>query len=105
MRAMPTYDPTDIAAQEQEQERQQALLTHARRVELDDLRWMIAHKQGRRILWRLLERTGLYRSSFNTNGMTMAMNEGQRNLGLFLLAELMDAAPDAYAQMLKEHKQ
>ena len=33
-------------------------------------------KRGRRIVWRFLERAGVYRLSFNTNAMAMAFAEG-----------------------------
>lgn len=75
-----------------------------RKREVEDLKWLVAHAQGRRIAWRLLEEAGVYRTSFNTNSMTMALNEGKRHLGLFLLAELTEAAPDAYLKMMQEHR-
>lgn len=62
----------------------------------------MAHAQGRRIAWRLLEKAGIYRTSFNHSGSVMAFNEGKRDVGLFLLAELNDAAPGGYLKMLGE---
>jgi hypothetical protein len=69
-----------------------------------DLRWLMEQKRGRRIVWRLLEETRIYHSSFNTSGGVMAFNEGQRNVGLKLLSQLLTYAPGTYALLLEEHK-
>jgi hypothetical protein len=70
----------------------------------EDMKWLAGHPQGRRIAWRLLERAGVFRSTFNTNAMTMAANEGTRSLGLFLLDELLDASPGVLTRMMQEHR-
>lgn len=64
---------------------------------------MLGHPQGRRLAQRLLERTGIFRSSYNHSGSLMAFNEGRRDLGLWLTAELMEANADGYLKVLKEH--
>ena len=46
----------------------------------------------------------MFRSSFNTSGSVMAFNEGKRNIGLFLTAELLEASPDGYMKVLNEYK-
>lgn len=82
----------------------QALLEEkARRLEVDDLRWMMSDKRGRRVMWRLLETSGVYRSSFTGNSETF-FREGQRNVGLKLLADIHEHCPDAFVLMLKEHR-
>ncbi len=73
-----------------------------RREEMDDLKWLMAHAQGRRIVTRLFDRTGIRRTSFNANGSTMAFNEGRRDIGLWIEREVFDAAPEAYLRLLKE---
>jgi hypothetical protein len=70
----------------------------------EDMKWLAGHPQGRRIAWRLLERAGVFRSTFNTNAMTMAANEGGRSLGLFLLDELLEASPGVLTRMMQEHR-
>ena len=62
----------------------------------------MAHAPGRRFVTRLLTETGLFRTSFNTSGSTMALNEGRKQIGYFLQAELVEIAPDAYLKLLKE---
>jgi len=100
-----TYtDPTDTRRQEHEAEADEAGARARRERELNDLRWLLGHPQGRRIATRLLDEAGVFRSSFNTSGSVMAFNEGKRNQGLFLTAELLDASPDGYMKVLQEYK-
>jgi hypothetical protein len=80
-------------------------LAESRRKEIEDIKWLMAHKAGRRLAWRLLERAGVYRTSFNNSGSITAFNEGQRNMGLFLLAELQEISPDNYLAMIKERNE
>lgn len=97
-------DPTDLKRLEREAEAEQAGAIDRRRKELDDLRWLLAHPQGRRITSRLLDEAGVFRSSFNHSGSLMAFNEGRRHMGLFLTGELMEASAEGYFKVLKEFK-
>lgn len=102
---MATYsDPTDLRKQERDAEADEAGAREARRKELEDLRWLLGHPQGRRIIGRLLEEAGVFRTSFNPSGSIMAFAEGRRHMGLFITAELFDASPDGYMKVLKEFK-
>lgn len=96
-------DPTDLRGQERDAEADEAVARENRRRELDDLRWLLGHPQGRRITARLLEETGVYRSSFNHSGSVMAFNEGKRHTGLFLTAELLEASSEGYMKVLTEY--
>lgn len=96
-------DPTDVLRQERDAETEQASARELRRKELEDLRWLLGHPQGRRIAMRLLDEAGVYRSSFNHSGSVMAFNEGKRHIGLFLTAEFLEAAPDGFMKVLKEY--
>ncbi len=96
-------NPTDIEQQEalrrEEQERARVL----QQQEMDDLKWLMNAKRGRRFIHRWLERAGVFQLSFNTNAMTMAFNEGRRNEGLALTNRLMAACPEQWALMMKEN--
>ena len=70
--------------------------------ELNDLRFVMGHEQGRRLVWRILTNTGMNRTSFETNALSMAMKEGQRNVGLMLMAEIMEADTKSYLTMQLE---
>lgn len=102
---MANTDPTDTLRQEREAEADEAQARENRRRELDDLRWLLAHPQGRRIAGRVLSETGVFRSSFNHSGSVMAWNEGRRQTGLWLTAELLEAAPEGYFKVLKQGQQ
>lgn len=95
-------DPTDLIGEEQRaRDAEQARLI-ARRIEVEDFKWLAAHKQGRRFLWRLMELTGQHRSSMTGNSHTF-YNEGARAVGLVLMEEFHKHSLDAYVQMVKEN--
>ena len=70
--------------------------------ESDDLKWLMGHQQGRRIIWRLLSDAGVFRSSF-TGDHTTYFREGMRNMGLILLGKITEHCPERYHLMVKEH--
>jgi hypothetical protein len=73
-----------------------------RKTEQGDLRLLISTKWGRRLVWRILERTGQHRTSFTGNSTTF-FNEGQRNIGLWLVDEVLSADTNQYLTMIKEN--
>lgn len=101
---MPTRDPTDIAAQDQEQEAQAFDSRIAAKKQVEDFKWLMKQAPGRRYAWRLLEKTGVFRTSFDDSSQRTAFNEGQRNIGLMVLSELNEHCPEQYLLMLKEHE-
>ncbi len=98
-------DPLDIRSQERTQAEAEERALLAAQIEIDDVKWLMSNKRGRRFMARLLERAGVWRLSFNTNALTMAFNEGTRNEGLRLLAQITAHCPDRYTEMLKESKE
>ena len=98
---MSQFDPLDLRGQERAKEQSDERTKLALQNEQDDFKWLMSSKRGRRIVWRLLERTGVYRSSFTGNSETF-FREGQRNVGLMLMAQINEFSPDQYALMLKE---
>lgn len=97
-------DPLDIRGQEQRQQDAQERNKLAAKIEEEDVKWLMSNKRGRRIVYRLLERAGVWRLSFNTNALQMAFNEGNRNEGLALFAKVMAFCPEQYAIMVKEQE-
>lgn len=99
---MSEFDPTDI----QGQQRAEAEKSLARKVSKDteesDLKVLMSKRQGRRFVWRLLERAGVFQPVFNTNAMAMAFAEGKRNYGLHILAQIHAVCPEQYTTMIKE---
>ena len=95
-------DPFDHAALEAQQQRRGDKAKLEAQREADDLKWLMGSRRGRRLVWRQLERAGVFRLSFNTNAMQMAFAEGGRNEGLRTLAQIHATCPESYAEMLKE---
>lgn len=98
-------DPIDLVGQNDEAQAQAQAAAVLADQAVADLRWLMGHKQGRRIAARVLEKAHVHHASFNTNASVTAFREGERNVGLWLQAEILDTCPDAYLQMLKEQKQ
>lgn len=99
---MSNYDPLDVRGQERAKTDKDTREKLARENEEADLKWLMGSKRGRRIVWRFLDRAGVFRLSFNSNSMTMAFNEGQRNEGLRMLAQIHALCPELYPVMVKE---
>jgi hypothetical protein len=68
----------------------------------EDVRWLMGDPRGRRFVWDLLAKAGLFRSSLAGTAEFTAFNEGRRDVGLVLLADLMRLCPGQYARMQAE---
>jgi hypothetical protein len=99
---MSNYDPLDIRGQEKVESDKKLRDKLARENEETDVKWLMSSKRGRRILWRLLEQSGVFRLSFNTNAMSMAFAEGNRNFGNRTLSMIHSLCPELYPTMVKE---
>jgi hypothetical protein len=99
---MSSFDPLDIRGQERvtEESRQRDRLAQVN--EAEDFKWLMGSKRGRRVVWRHLDRAGVFRLSFNTNAMQMAFAEGNRNEGLRILNQIHTLCPELYPVMMKE---
>ncbi len=93
---MSTAEHNDLAERERQRKLQQ---------QIEDVKWLMNQKQGRRIVWRLLALAGVYQTSFNSSGSVTAFNEGKRNVGLVILADVHEHAPDESLVMLKENRE
>ena len=69
---------------------------------LDAHRALLASGAGQLYFREQLERAGVFRSSFSTDPLQMAFNEGRRNEGLRLLVDLFTADPAAALSILTE---
>ena len=99
---MSNYDPLDLRSQERSKADRELRERLVRENEEADIKWLMGNKRGRRIIWRLLDQAGVFRSSFNTNAMTMSFAEGHRNYGLRILALIHSQCPELYPTMMKE---
>lgn len=60
--------------------------------------------QVRAWMFDLLAVCQMFQTSFSKSALEMAFNEGSRNVGLRLTADIMRVCPDNYVKMLREHK-
>lgn len=67
-----------------------------------DVKWLMADRRGRRVVRRLLSKSGVFRSSFQGDGLNTAFAEGGRNVGLYMLALVQSHCPDRLAEVLIE---
>ncbi len=72
---------------------------------LDVIRGVMGTPGGRKWMYGLLEMCHCYHTSFMPGQPdTSAFREGERNIGLQLLADVQSAAPDLYLTMIQEAK-
>ena len=57
---------------------------------------------GRAWVLDLLELCHIFSTSFQSNALQMAFAEGERNVGLRLLNDVMSSCPDQYVEMMRE---
>jgi hypothetical protein len=65
------------------------------------LKAVLSTPEGRRVLGELLDRAGLYRTSWDPSAR-IHFNEGRRNFGLELLAQIQEASEELYLDMERE---
>ncbi|CAB4165230.1 hypothetical protein UFOVP821_28 [uncultured Caudovirales phage] len=75
----------------------------AKQQEVNDLRTVMSTRAGRRFIWRLLDATGVYRSSYTGNADTY-FREGARNVGLVLIRDIHEHCFDKYIEAMHERK-
>ncbi len=74
-----------------------------RKRELSDIRLIIKSPEGRRFIWRLLEKAGIFVRSYTGEVNSTMFNEGKREIGNWMFSELFDANPNAFTQLSQEH--
>jgi hypothetical protein len=97
-------DPLDIASQQRRKDERVKLDRLERETEEADVRWLASSRRGRRILWRILEQSGVFRLSYAPSATAMAFNEGQRSFGNRILALIHDVSAESYPAMLREQR-
>lgn len=58
--------------------------------EKNDYRFLVENRNGLRFLARLLDKCGVFKTSFHSDPLKMAFMEGQRNIGLEILSKCLD---------------
>lgn len=65
---------------------------------------ILSTPSGRAWLWSVFQSCHMFQTSFSGDALRLAFAEGERNVGLRLLAQVMSANPDAWTLMMKESK-
>lgn len=81
--------------------RRAARVAHAG--EMSVLATVMGSPDGRRWVYGILERSHQFETTFTGNSAG-SFKEGKRALGLSVLADVMDAAPQTYITMIEENK-
>src|SRR5471030_1460460 len=87
------YDTPYDAGDRRHVERREKTAKTARLQRNEDFRWLMGEQRGRRFVWDLLAKAGLFRSSLGISPKLTAFNEGRRDLGLSVLADMMRLCP------------
>lgn len=75
------------------------------RDEVDELLWLMSDAKGRRFMWRLLSKAGVYRSTYVQGSFDgTAFQEGKRSAGLELMTLVLQHCPGRFTEMQKEAK-
>lgn len=90
------HDPSDEDLEREER------IQKLKAEEAEDIRWLMDDARGRRFVSRVLEATGVFRSTFDANHAVMAFSEGRRNEGNRLMTLVMAHSPQLFFVMLKE---
>src|SRR6266704_2332873 len=64
--------------------------------------YIMSTAPSRAWMYDKLEICHVFRSSFSTDALAMAFAEGERNIGLQLVGDIMVACPDDYILMMRE---
>jgi hypothetical protein len=91
-------DPFDLDAALEQQNKAGQLKKQQRE---EDFKWLMKHPQFRRFMWRQLEQTGVYRTTFRPNS-EMAFLEGVRSVGVRMLGECHQLALKETFLMMQE---
>lgn len=101
------HDPLDSSAQEAAQAKAEEAKRLQREQEVSDFKWLMAHKQGRRVMWRLLGITGLFRNPhlMGQGASDTSFRCGEQNIGQQLIAEIHGLCPEHYHVMVREQQE
>jgi hypothetical protein len=93
-----TYDAGDP-----EQVRAARKMAKAAGVDQDNMiRAIMDLPQGRKWVWEILTRCKVFQTTFDRNGLTMAFQAGEQNIGQGILADIMRVCPERYLTMTQE---
>lgn len=106
-RPVSTFARMSLTGHNEAQREQKAEEAKRRELEaVDELRWLMSDKRGRRFMWRLLGEFGVFQQTYvpgDTHGS--AFREGQRSMALKLTTRISEHCPDRMSEMQKEARE
>ena len=91
---------TDILDLEVQRKRDKAR-QEARKKEIGDIKKLLLIPEFRRVVWRVIGRSGYYDNPMTGNSQTF-YNIGAQQVGKWILDEVFEADPNAFAQIQNE---
>ena len=92
----------DIYNTEERKKKESAEAKRTREKELSDLRRILRTSEGRRFVWRLWSRCGIFRNPFNPNSNQHSFNSGRMSVGQELLNDVNSAEVSAFQRIQNE---
>lgn len=76
----------------------------ARQREIEDFKWFMGSRQGRRVMWRLLSEAGVFRNPHQMGALSEdnAFRAGVQYVGQMLVTEIHALCPEQYHTMVME---
>lgn len=71
-------------------------------IRADVIRSTMSTPTGRHWMWTVLSQCHIFAQTFTSDPLTTAFNEGQRSIGLRLMADILLTCPDQYIQAQRE---
>ena len=93
----------DVFNTEEENEKRTLEEKRRRAKEISDLRRILKTPEGRRFIWRLWSKCGIFRNPFHLNSNQHSKNSGRMSIGQELLFDVNEASVTAFAKMQNEH--
>jgi len=75
-----------------------------REQELEDMRLIMDTAEGRYFIWRILCECKIFESLSGYTSERMHERSGMRDVGLWMIAQLEEASPNAYLELVRESK-
>lgn len=75
-----------------------------REEELSDIKKVLTTSEGKRFVWRVLERCKTFSSVWESSAR-IHYNAGQQDIGHFLMSEIVQADESLLFEMMKDNKQ
>lgn len=72
-----------------------------KQLDAEAYRFLIDNPHGRRILWKVISMCGVYSRSADNSGSWTYFKEGQRSVGLNLIADIIESDAEGYIKLQK----